>query len=123
MSILNPKMAATASPTAVDIGVLAGFLLGEGTFRRKHSHEHGIGTERISAPQGEQEPLLRLKKFFGGTVRLQQNGRPRVKPTWRTANGIYIWEVYGPRARGVMMTVYKFMSPQRKQEIKTALRL
>lgn len=96
----TPK--ATKHPTLCDIAWAAGFLEGEGCFTWKD-------TECIVAPQVQREPLSRLASLFGGTIR-DRHGRGQVE-----------WAVSGSRARGVMMTIYSFMSPRRKEQIKRAL--
>lgn len=62
-------------------------------------------------------PLKRLVRIFGGEICVKntknpRNGAPLVH--WR-------WKVLGSRAAGVMMTVYPFMCPRRKQRIRECL--
>ncbi len=99
---------AIRSPSIADIAFAAGFLQGEGSFLGpKMSHN---STEHIAAPQIEVEPLARLQEIFGGTVGVRVKGRP-----------VRYWRATGARARGVMMTIYTFMSPKRRAQIRRAL--
>lgn len=94
---------ATTKPTTRDLAWAAGFLEGEGTFGF-YSH-----SQSIRAPQVQREPLERLQRFFGGTVTARKNPY------------LNVWTVCGPRARGVMLTLYVMMSPRRREQIKAAL--
>jgi hypothetical protein len=101
---------ASKKPTVKDIAWAAGFLEGEGGFRlnnqkAKVAHVHAVQVQR--------EPLDRVRAFFGGSVN-RRKGRPHQNDYWE-------WVVTGARARGVMMTIYTFMSPRRKQQMKKAL--
>ena len=88
-----------------DIAWAAGFLEGEGCF-------YSFQTLRVSANQKQKEPLKRMQKLFGGSI-----NQSHAKSTF----GQFVWLVTGIRAAGVMMTIYLFMSPKRKQEIFTPL--
>src|SRR6266542_3107809 len=87
---------ATAHPTSIDLGWAAGFLEGEGSFS---SNQHK--SPWVEASQVNRSPLLKLKRLFGGRIRRCRNDRA-------FANGrkIWRWQVSGPRARGVMLTLY-----------------
>ncbi len=94
-------------PTARDLEWAAGFLEGEGCFRRSWPGKGG--TEHVSASQKIREPLEKLQTFFGGSI-----GPDRI-------GGTYRWQVYGPRARGVSMTLYSLLSNRRQKQIRDAL--
>lgn len=96
----TPK--ATISPTLRQIEWAAGFLEGEGTFEKC----------RVRASQKQKEPLTRLKKYFGGTITI--NAYDYLEP-------IYRWNISGSRARGVMLTLYRLMSPRRQKQIRKGL--
>jgi hypothetical protein len=111
---------ATQRPSVGDLRWVAGFLEGEGHFRRT-GHEAGgnrSGTEIANAAQQNLEPLLRLKAYFGGTIRTYQHpdrvNRKSQKPC-------STWSVSGARARGVLLTIYALMSARRKAQIRAAL--
>jgi hypothetical protein len=87
----------------------AGFLEGEGSFV--------AGPEAapcVSAAQVQLEPLQRLAEMFGGKI------------TSRKTNGfsdksIFVWRLSARRSIEVMMTLYLFMSPRRKEQIERSI--
>lgn len=103
--------APTKSPTTTDLAWAAGFLEGEGSFGAKRVDAR---TEGVSASQVQREPLERLAALFGGTITAQPPGGPTRQPWFR-------WAITGTRARGVMMTLFTFMSPKRRCQMKLAL--
>ena len=108
----TPK--ATAHPKVRDIAWAAGFLEGEGAFYAERT-----GCERVQARQVQLQPLLRIQELFGGSLQLRKNNRRGFGLT--TAQPINEWRCSGSRARGIMMTLYPLLSPQRQQQIRTAL--
>ena len=114
--VKNEKSArsATRSPKALDLAWAAGFLEGEGWFGRNTRYK--TGSETVSAPQKQREPLDRLMAIFGGTLRSGSTNKSYPE------NIYWNWRCHGVRARGVMMTMYQFMSPRRKEQIRTALK-
>ena len=100
---------ATVQPRLRDLAWAAGFLEGEGSFSK--------GSNRVSASQCQREPLDRLAEMFGGTVRERKD---RTERPWHQQQ-IHQWDVSGSRARGVMMTIYLFMSPRRRSQIRASL--
>lgn len=92
-----------------DIHWAAGFLEGEGSF------EGNKGKFEVSAAQVQRWPVDRLNEIFSGTLNL------RHKPSrvmWKPA---FFWRVGGPRAIGLMMTLYCLMSPKRQGQILKAI--
>lgn len=109
--IRKPKRAtpkATGCPTIRDIEWSAGFLEGEGSFIRARSCYRGC--ELVAAGQNTTEPLLRLQRLFGGTI------------TVPNERGVYYWQTYGARARGIGQTMFALMTRRRKDQIKTMLK-
>jgi len=98
---------ATQLPSMVDLAWAAGFLEGEGSFYSQRRGSH------VAATQKEKEPLERLQALFGGNIRIENKKR---------GFSNYRWTTSGPRARGIAMTIYGFMSNRRKEQIKTALK-
>lgn len=97
--------------TARDIAWFAGILEGEGSFGTPTRTRR---SDTVSITQKEPWILHRIASLVGGgSVKLneQSNGR-----------SYFRWDCYGPRARGVAMTVFTFMSPHRKEQIKRMLR-
>ena len=90
-----------------DIAWAAGFLEGEGSFSLQKSL-----CPKVQASQKGSQPLERLRTMFGGKVYLRNQkykGMPRP---------IYSWEIHGPTAAGIMMSIYGLMSCKRKDQIK-----
>lgn len=108
-----PTTAATRTATTNDIYWAAGFLEGEGSFIARRVP--GAVVREVACQQAQEEPLARLREFFGGRIYLLSE-RPRRKPCWT-------WKVSGSRAMGVMMTLYPIMSPRRQEQIVLALSL
>ncbi len=99
-------------PRLLDLAWAAGFLEGEGHF--------GINSPTarcavIQATQVNQEPLLQLRKVFGGSLNAR---KPRNNQT-----PYFEWKVSGARARGIMMTLYLLLSQKRRESILNALAL
>lgn len=104
---------ATMSPSVADIAWAAGFLEGEATFAQNKA-KNGRVYARIEAFQNHIEPLLKLQAMFGGSVRQRPAQREGQRGGW-------FWGSSGPRARGVLMTIFTFMSPRRRAEIRPSL--
>lgn len=94
---------ATKSPTLTDLAWAAGIIEGEGSF------VYNAGSQVLSVPQKDPWILYRMQELFGGNIRT------------RSQNGMYSWAIYGTRARGVIYTLFKFLSPRRKAQAKAAL--
>ena len=104
---------ATVSPTARDLEWAAGFLEGEGCFRRGSGVR---GTEHVQGIQVNREPLERLLRLFGGSIHVQSEG-----PRGLGRQTCHTWDAWGSRARGIMMTLYSLVTERRKAQIRTAL--
>ena len=104
---------ATVSLTIVDLAWAAGFLEGEGSFTKS-----GRDSETVNAAQIKEgaEPLYKLQQLFGGSVRIKDRCTNRFGRKTQLR-----WTVCGGRARGVMLTLFSFLSPRRKQQIINAL--
>ena len=90
------------------LGWTAGFLEGEGNFYFARNKRAGY-IVRVSACQKQREPLDRLRLAFGGGIFLRANRE------------IHDWVLDGPRAVGLMMTLYSMMSPKRRVQIRAVL--
>ena len=97
---------AQVTPTLQHIAWAAGFIEGEGCIY------HNKRSQTMTAVQVQREPLERLQRYFGGSL------KPRKK---MKAQDQWIWSVSGARARGVMLTLWKFMSPRRRAAINLVL--
>jgi len=105
--------------SAIDLAWAAGFLEGEGTFafgRRLKADRPEWGSAQVAACQVQREPLDRLQSLFDGSDPAEYHwlGPSKNKSAW-------FWRVYGPRAVGIMMTLYHFMSPRRREQIRSVL--
>jgi len=103
--------AATKRITLKALAWAAGFLEGEGSFSQRYN--------RVTASQVNREPLDLLAALFGGTVRLRKD---RTERNW-IQQPIHQWDVCGVRGRGVMLTLYMFMSARRQAQIRNGLRV
>lgn len=112
---MKPKWEKTAcqvamvSPSLVDMAWAAGFLEGEGAFTVNHRKLRSASA-CVRATQKQLEPLMKIHRWFGGTV------------TFRRKDGFAEWRTYGARARGIMMTLFTMLSPRRRNQIRLALR-
>jgi len=102
----------------------AGFLEGEGCFKRVRvkARPRKDGTSKtpyfsqsVDGAQIGVECLLRLQRMFGGKI-LKSSNKYKER-TWTVDH----WQVYGSRARGVMMTLYKLLSTKRQAQVRAAL--
>lgn len=108
-SVPNP----TRNATAEDIAWAAGFLEGEGHFRRNFSSKDHYGSEYVAAAQVNIEPLEKLQELFGGSISPKKRGK------WGLGD-INEWRVCGERARVGMRTIGPHMSLRRSEQIRKA---
>lgn len=106
----KPGLEATAHPTTLDIAWAAGIFEGEGW---SSSTAGGRPTTHAAVGQKERWFLDRLRALFGGSVYLSAR-------IGRNAN-THQWHIHGPRARGFLMTIYKFLSPRRQAQLRKVL--
>ena len=108
--------AATMSPTTADIAWAAGFIEGEGTFvplRVTLRNGEKRTYARVLAYQNNIEPLQRLQAMFGCVIR-----RFERKHGTETAG---TWCANGARARGVIYTLFTFLSAKRRLQARMSL--
>jgi len=89
-------------PSLNDIYWAAGFIEGDGYFSRPKR------SECMEVTQKSVWPIQKLYDIFGGTLRLNKRG-------------MYIWNVSGARARGMIFTLYLLMSPRRQKQMRKAM--
>ncbi len=107
----------------LELAWAAGVLEGEGCFKRNGGNfKRGLPgtTQHITVGQKDPEILLQLKEMFGGYLNHQD--RRYASRAGTAEYEIWNWGLTGPRARGVMLTVYPFMSERRKAQIRDALK-
>lgn len=92
--------------TAKDVHWLAGFLDGEGYFGKKGR------SIAMSVSQKDEWHIRKVQSLIGGKAYHRPN-----------ASGAWYWrlDIGGPRAAGVMMTIYTLMSPRRQERIRECL--
>lgn len=99
--------------TTIEIAWAAGVFEGEGSCQPSaKGKRHRI---LASVTQKDRWMLERLQAMFGGTfgtARSRLHGKDYVTPRWY---------VTGPRARGFLMTIYVFLSPRRRAQVRAAL--
>ena len=98
---------AAIHPTMADLAWAAGFLEGEGHFGVNDRNTHASTVVR--ATQKNLEPLHRLQRILGGTVNPCRS------------DGFGEWRTYGVRARGIMFTLFSFLSARKRTQIIDAL--
>ena len=100
--------------TAKDIAWAAGVYEGEGTCARPTK---AARTQLVSVTQKDRWLCDKLKELFGGWVYKYTYPATGNRP----ARTYHYWKLTGPAARGFLMTIYLFLSPRRKQQVRTAL--
>ena len=104
---MKPGLEAEVNPTNIDVAWAAGLFEGEGSMVRTSPNRPSDGCEVACVSQKDPEILYRFKRLFGGNV--------------YPDGGLYRWNVSGPRARGFLYTMFKFMSRRRKDQIRKVL--
>ena len=99
-------------PTTLDIAWAAGVYEGEGWCGKGNTQSAAVG-------QKERELCDRLRDLFGGYV--SDCGTYRTGRYEGQHKG-YQWVIHGPRARGFLMTIYKFLTKRRQEQIKAVLK-
>ena len=102
---------ASESPSTQDLYWAAGFVNGEGTFAKPRGKYQ---SPRVCVCQVEKEPVAKLQAMFGGSLQQRQPSTNQRQPYWQ-------WHITGPRARGVMMTLYALLSPAKQRDIQVSL--
>lgn len=107
----------TIQPVIRDIAWAAGIYEGEGSCSIHQAGSKlkadGRKYHALHARVSQKEGWLveRFQTLFGGTTNHRiQAGQP-----------IYTWTASGPRAVGFLLTIFSFMSPRRKGQIKEAI--
>lgn len=108
----EPRLRARRSPSMRDLYWAAGFLEGEGNFQR-HRRSGVVGGTNT-----DMEPIGRLRLMFGGSVLVRE---PQTNGSVVGRLPIYHWHASGPRAAGIMLTLYCLLSQKRQAEIRHAL--
>ena len=100
MGRMKLGLEATKSPSNMELAWAAGLFEGEGSCQRKG--------QSCSMHVGQKDHWVcdRFKEYFGGHIGVgSMNGEP-----------FYEWSASGARARGILMTLYSFLSPRRQSQ-------
>ena len=109
---VSRRTAPTEHPRMLDIAWAAGIFEGEGyAGRARVTNRSGTisSLERIEVVQKDRWLLDRMRAFFGGNVKHHEK---------HTA---FVWWLTGPRARGFLYTIFTFLSPRRRIQVRKAL--
>lgn len=93
----------TISPSLLDVAWAAGIFEGEGTVASSSD------SQRIIVIQKDRWILDRLRERFGGSIYLKEQ------------ESICHWYLTGARARGFAYTIYTWLSPHRRQQVRRKL--
>jgi hypothetical protein len=97
----------------------AGYMEGEASFTKPRDIRSGgksrSTTHMTAVCSVDIEPLEALRAYFGGNIRLQRQSSDAY------GGFIHKWYCTGPRARGVMLTMYPLLSRRRKAQITKAI--
>lgn len=105
------RLAPTEQPTLQDIAWAAGIFEGEGHAFRKHSDRGATGLAVVT--QKDPWILERLRALFGGSVYTYRQGTRGYAMSY--------WKLSGARGRGFLLTVFAFLSPRRRVQVRRAL--
>ena len=111
-------------PTTLDIAWAAGIFDGEGSCSSIKNPDGTLKTQQVSVGQKDRWMCDRLRDLFGGYVSdhgIRHWDHWIGKKNHRGTHAGYSWHIHGPRARGFLMTIYKFLSPRRQDQIKRAM--
>lgn len=100
---------AAVHPTVPELAWAAGFLEGEGNFGVNNRNLGRHSSTVVRATQKDTESLFRLQRLLGGTVTPVRGDR------------FGEWRTYGARARGIMYTLFPFLSAWKRAQIRVAL--
>lgn len=101
---MSYKTKAVKSPTTLDIAWAAGIWEGEGWCGKP------TDSYRVSVVQKDTWLLYKLKDLFGGSITV-----PRPKTNCSE------WRIFGPRAHGFLLTIFTFLSPRRRVQVRKML--
>jgi hypothetical protein len=115
---IKAGLEAIERPSILDIAWAAGIWEGEGSVTGPWAtRKDGYRYRQIQATVCQADPWLieRFRALFGGTIRIAKAGNYQSNQVSRC--DISVWTVTGARARGFLMTIWKFLSPRRHAQI------
>ena len=111
------SLTAIEHPTSLDISWAAGIYEGEGSCGAGGKYR---STFKIQVGQHVRNiwMLEKLKRLFGGSISKRGYSK-RENPGEECMRE---WHIHGARARGFAMTIFTFLSPYRREQVKRWLR-
>jgi hypothetical protein len=123
----DPRCLPTEQPTTKDIAWAAGVYEGEGTCNfhvcgNRGTNRNGSTYQVIQMSVAQKDSWLchRLRDLFGGAVRVINSKTGSIKNPDARCN-YHRWDLSGTRALGFLQTIYIFLSPRRKAQIRLVL--
>jgi hypothetical protein len=108
---ITARLAPSEKPCALDIAWAAGVYEGEGTCA---APRHSRPSLSVLIVQKDIWLLEKLKRLFGGSVYYRKSYALHLSPC-------SVWALTGPRARGFAYTIYTYLSPRRRVQLRKAL--
>lgn len=108
----NAKLAPIIKPSILDIAWAAGVWEGEGNCTAVNEQWF-----RVSTAQKDPYILHKLRDLFGGSVNKYEC------TSYKYPTHIHTWYLYGSRAHGFIQTIFTFLSPRRREQVKKAIQL
>ena len=100
-----------AGITSAQLSWVAGFLEGEGSFVANARN----GSITMAAAQKQLEPVARLQHLVGGAVHQYFHAARKID--------YHKWTLNGSHAIALAFTLYTLMSPRRREQIRTMIRI
>ncbi len=114
---MKPGLEAIEHPTTWDIAWAAGIYEGEGSCSYTDGLRDRSPSLQVIIAQKDPWILYRFQAMFGGTVR-QRKTRIKYNPQGHPyESNFHDWYISGVRARGFLMTIWKWLSPRRHEQI------
>lgn len=106
---IKSSIAPVEKPSVIDIAWAAGIFEGEGSI----SGSIGLGVHVV---QKDRWLLDRFARLFGGSVSRRASENPRSGQPLE----VHHWRLSGVRAHGFALTVFSFLSPRRRAQVRRA---
>jgi hypothetical protein len=104
LGAMSPTLAPTTKPSMLDIAWAAGIYEGEGWCSSPRRTDF-----QMAVCQKDRWLCAKMRALFGGSVHPKHG----YNAWW--------WRLSGPRARGFAYTIFTFLSPRRRAQIRKAV--
>lgn len=96
--------------SSLDIAWCGGFMSADGCFSWNGGSRGKGGSPMVSVSQVRQETVKKFADIFGVSVRRNDH---------KSAKGGEVWvsQIYGPKAIGVMLTLYTYLSTPKREDV------